>query len=312
MTVLAPLLRRRRKRHHSSSLIVSGSDAGYFPYLKELFASYRESGASAIADFAVLDLGLEAEQRSWLEDRKIELVAPDWPYADERVTSKPGWFKAMVCRPFLPELFPRHEFVFWIDADSWIQDAQALALFIAGAGKDGFAVVPAVDRGYHPDFYGGQWFLEWQKSCIETGFGENLAERFYRFPIISAGAICGASKAPHWKVWQTYTGEALKRNVYREVEQTALCLAVHREGLPVHFLPSYCHWTCNMGLPAIDMGRGLFVEPYQPHTALGIVALAADTKTGTFTVQTVDGGRASTMLRFGSAGRASALLREPE
>jgi hypothetical protein len=290
----------------AAALIVSGADAGYFPFLQELWLSYAESGADAIADFGVLDLGLEADQRSWLHARNVVLVAPDWPYADEGVTSKPGWFKAMVCRPFLPELFPGHAFVFWIDADSWIQDAHALTLFIDGAKRDGFSVVPAVDRAYHPDFYGGGWFLEWQKTCLRNGFGEALAEQLYRYPIISAGAICGASQAPHWKLWQDNTAVALKRAVFREVEQTALFVTVHRGKLPVHFLPSHAHWVCNMCLPAIDVARGIFVEPYQPYTPIGIMGLAADTKTSAFDLPTTDGNKVSSKLRFGSLRSAKA------
>jgi hypothetical protein len=290
----------------AAALIVSGADAGYFPFLQELWLSYAASGADAIADFGVLDLGLEAGQRSWLQARNVVLVTPDWPYADEGVTSKPGWFKAMVCRPFLPALFSGHAFVFWIDADSWIQDAHALTLFIDGAKRDGFSVVPAVDRAYHPDFYGGGWFLEWQKTCLRNGFGEELAEQLYRYPIISAGAICGASQAPHWKLWQDNTGAALKRAVYREVEQTALFVTVHRGKLPVHFLPSHCHWVCNMCLPAIDEARGVFVEPYQPYTPIGIMGLAADTKTGAFDLPTTDGNKVSSKLRFGSLDSAKA------
>jgi len=292
---------------HAGALIVSGADAAYFPYLRELWLSYAENGADAIADFGVLDLGLEADQRSWLEARDVVLVAPDWPYPDEDVQNKPGWFKAMVCRPFLPELFPGHAFVFWIDADSWIQDAHALTLFIDGAKRDGFSVVPAVDRAYHPDFYGGGWFLEWQKSCIKNGFGEELAEQLYRYPIISAGAICGAATAPHWKIWQDTTGAALKRAVFREVEQTALFVTVHRGTLPVHFLPSHCHWVCNMCLPAIDVARGLFVEPYQPYTPIGIMGLAVDTKSGTFDLPTTEGTKVSAMLRYGSLRGAGAV-----
>jgi len=290
----------------AAALIVSGADAGYFPFLQELWLSYAESGADAIADFGVLDLGLEADQRSWLEARKVVLVAPDWPYPDADVRNKPGWFKAMVCRPFLPELFPGHAFVFWIDADSWIQDAHALTLFIDGAKQDGFCVVPAVDRAYHPDFYGGGWFLEWQKTCLKNGFGEALAEQLYRYPIISAGAICGAATAPHWKLWQDRTRAALQRAVFREVEQTALFVTVHQGKPPVHFLPSHCHWVCNMCLPAIDAPRGLFVQPYQPYTPIGIMGLAADTKTSAFDLPTTDGGKVSSMLRFGSLRGANA------
>lgn len=282
---------------NSGALVVSGADSGYFAYLQELWQSYRDSGSDKLAAFGALDLGLKAPELEWLKSRNVTVVKPDWPYPG--LEGEPEWFKAMVCRPYLPQMFPGRQFVFWIDADSWIQDARALALFLRGATSNGFAVVPAVDRAYDPDYSGG-WFLEWQKACIEKGFGPKVAEQLFRYPIISAGAICGHSQAPHWALWQQTTREGLERAVYREVEQTALSVMVHRREWAVHFLPSYCHWVCNMAFPAVDTTSGLFVEPYQPHTPIGIMGLAANTKTDVFPLPTLDGRKVSSALRYGS------------
>ncbi len=287
-----------------AALIVSGADPAYFPYLQELWSSYRQSGADRLARFAALDLGLEASQLDWLKSRSVLVAKPDWPYPG--LQGEPEWFKAMVCRPFLPALFPGHDFLFWIDADSWIQDAGALELFLHGARGNGFAVVPAVDRAYRPRFSSDGWFLDWQKACLETGFGPQIAEQFFRYPIISAGALCGHAQAPHWALWQQATGEALRRAVYREAEQTALSLTVHRQVWSVHLLPSYCHWVCNMALPAVDRKRALFVEPYHPHMPIGVMGLAANTKDERFPLSTLDGEKVTCSLRYGSLGGPSA------
>jgi len=282
------------------SIIVSGADAPYFGWLKDLWLSWKGTGADKTSDFGVLDLGLEPEQRAWLEERDVTLVTPDWPYENLEGTA-PEWYKAMVCRPFVPEIFPGWDYVFWIDADSWFQDASVLDLFVQGATQDGFCVVPVVDRAYKPQFQGGRWFLNWQKSCIETGFGEETAESLYRFPIISAGAICGATAAPHWKVWQDYTELAVSRQAYREAEQTALCVMVHLGSMKAHFLPSWCHWVCNMAFPAIDLEQGLYVEPHLPHTPIGIIGMPGNTRSGSFDMPTLDGGFVHSTVGYGTA-----------
>lgn len=286
------------------SLIVSGANAPYFTWLRDLWISWDACGAGALTDFGVMDLGLEAGQRGWLEERNVIVTTPDWPY-DGLAGTSPEWFKAMVCRPFLPEIFPGWEYVFWLDADSWFQTADALPLFVAGAAQDGFCVVPAVDRAYKPTYHGGHFFLDWQKSCLEKGFGAEMAERIYRHPIISAGAICGAPDAPHWKIWQDYAEIAIRRAVYREAEQSALNVTVHLGTLKTHFLPSWCHWVCNMGLPLIDMDSGLYVEPHQPHMPVSIMGMPGNTRTDKFSVPTSRGDTIATTLRYGTAARAA-------
>ena len=290
------------------ALIVSGANPPYFEWLRELVLSWRETGACDRADFGVMDLGLEAEQRGWLEEQGVHLARPDWPFADLEGNA-PEWFKAMVCRPFLPEIFPGWDYVFWLDADSWIQNPAVLDLFIQGASREGFCAVPAVDRAYQPDYMGGKWFLDWQKSCLEGGFGAELAEKLYRYPIISAAAVCGKAAAPHWKVWQDYLEVALKRKIYREAEQTALCVMVHLGGMKTHFLPSWCHWVCNMGMPLLDLSSGQYVEPYAPYLAVGIMDMPGNMRSEEFILPT-SGGPVRSTLRYGTAKRIAAEWRE--
>mgnify|MGYP000388962891 CR=1 FL=1 len=244
------------------------------------------------------------DQRTLREDRNVTLATPDWPFEDLHGTG-PDWYKAMVCRPFLPDIFPGWEYCFWLDADSWIQDASVLDLFGQGARQDGFTAVPAVDRAYKPQFQGGRWFLNWQKSCIESGFGAETAESLYRFPIISAAALCGAPTAPHWKIWQDYTELAVNRQIYREAEQTALCVMIHLGSMRTHFLPSWCHWVCNMAFPMIDLERGLYVEPFAPYTPIGIVDMPGNTRTATFDLPTSPGDTVASTLGFGTAQKVA-------
>ena len=84
---------------------------------------------------------------------------------------------------------------------------------------------------------------------------------------------------------------------------------IFAERLPVDFLPAYCNWMPGDAAPAFDAERGVFVEPYSPHEAIGIMHLAgAEQKTHVFRVDRLDGGVVETSLRY-SESRA---LCEPE
>ena len=52
----------------------------------------------------------------------------------------------MTARPFLPRYFPDHDVYLWIDADCWVQQWDAIALFLRGAQRRPIAVAPEIHR----------------------------------------------------------------------------------------------------------------------------------------------------------------------
>ena len=82
-------------------------------------------------------------------------------------------------------------------------------------------------------------------------------------------------------------------------EQMALNYVIFAEHLPVNFLPAYCNWMPGDAPPAFDPGRGLFVEPYALHEAIGVMHLAGrEQKTHLFRLDRLDGGTVETSLRY--------------
>jgi hypothetical protein len=57
-------------------------------------------------------------------------------------------------------------------------------------------------------------------------------------------------------------------------EQTALNRIAYAQGAAATFLPAYCNRFCGKATPRWNTERGGLVEPYEPHTPLGIVHLA--------------------------------------
>ena len=82
-------------------------------------------------------------------------------------------------------------------------------------------------------------------------------------------------------------------------------MTVHLGTLKTHFLPSWCHWVCNMALPLIDMERGLYVEPHLPHMPISIMGMPGNTRTDTFSLPTSRGDTVASTLRFGTAAKAA-------
>ena len=55
-------------------------------------------------------------------------------------------YKALTARPFLPRYFPGFDLYFWIDADCWVQQGDAIALFLRAARTGALAAAPEIHR----------------------------------------------------------------------------------------------------------------------------------------------------------------------
>ena len=80
------------------------------------------------------------------------LVVPQWDFDFPGRDKLKDGYKALTARPFLPRYFPGFELYFWIDADCWVQQGDAIALFLAAARTGALAVAPEIHRSmrhYH-------------------------------------------------------------------------------------------------------------------------------------------------------------------
>lgn len=131
-----------------ADVIVTASDEKYFPLLQDLVLSFNQNISNSDTDFCVLDLGLTPTQLEWLSGRIHKVRAADWDFDFDFLESTPSRFKGFTVKSFLPRYFPGYRHYIWIDADAWIQSAEAIDLLIAGASTGAMAVVPELDRSY--------------------------------------------------------------------------------------------------------------------------------------------------------------------
>jgi hypothetical protein len=254
-------------------IIVTGADSAYFELLTGLVDSIRDKPPGAQMALGVLDVGLEAHQRHWLEARGAVIVAPGWDLLFPDRDSVPRYRQAQFARPFLPRHFPGHELYLWLDADTWVQDWWAVDLFFQAAAEGRLAVVPELDRAYRNFFHAWEEFHHViRKSYAET-YDDITAAHLVRHPLLNSGAFALRAGAAHWGAWGESLGSALQRSQHPLIDQATLNHVIYLERLPAHFLPAWCNWICHHAVPLRDTARGCLVEPNLPHQKLGIVHL---------------------------------------
>src|SRR5215472_3335953 len=117
--------------------------------------------------------------------------------------------------------------------------------------------------------------------------------------MLNCGVFALRGDSPHWASWVAVMREALQRTSFGFIEQIALNYAVFTGKIGTTFLPATCNWLCGDAAPRWDAARRRLVEPNAPHQPLGILHLAGEEqKTKTFMLETLDGGRISTMMRY--------------
>jgi len=287
------------------SIVITGADSAHYALLQGLVQSVR---AGDIA-LGVMDGGLEAEQRSWINERADAVVAPDWDLRSG--DGLPGYLRIFDSRIFLPRYFPGYDIYLWIDADAWIQDWSAIDLYVRAAATGALAVVPEVNPAFPsltPSLsiwygrLGRPRVRSWAHRHYHAAYGRKTMRELALKPVMNAGVFALQADAPHWAAWEASYREGLARRPDVWINQVALNHAVYRNDLPLHYLPSRCNWTCSNALPKVDRESSLLVEPFLPHDPIGVVHMTWDTKDREFDLAAVDGGTVRRSLRFTGDG----------
>ena len=260
--------------------LVSAADKNYFPLLEELIASVNAHEISARFDYHVIDGGLETAQKERLTRAGVQVHSADWPFplnADKMRGRE--YLKGCVLRPYIPDIIPDYDMYLWLDSDTWVQNPKALALLIEGAEKDRMCCSILVDRAF-PKSARVKWVgglplkpRSFYYSNAKKAFGKKMAKDLFGFNVVSAGAFALKGDAPHWAHWQNLIEKALVKGNIFTAEQLTLGIMAHLDGLPMEYLPSWCHWPLNFDI-LWDETRERFVEPYLPHEEIGILHLS--------------------------------------
>jgi hypothetical protein len=285
-----------------SVVIVTASDAQFFDWVQGTILSIREKPQGKNIPIAMFDLGCTPAQLDWLRQHVDLIREPGWDYPFPPAAKIPAHFRGMFARPFLRRYFENFEVYVWIDADAWVQDWNAVELYVQGARKRGMAIVAEHPRSNCPLFGNlagpRKEVVKWYVSHFGPAAGEKMAD----FPVLNAGVFALRADAPHWQLWDECLGAGLKTSCSNLADQIAINLVVFQRGLlaQTELLPPWCNWMNHCGLPAWAPARKLLVDPYLPHTAVGILHHTG-TKRERAELENIRGGKATVSLRYPAA-----------
>ncbi|MCP4330812.1 MAG: hypothetical protein GY791_20680 [Alphaproteobacteria bacterium] len=273
----------------TDTLIISAADSGYFALLKGLILSIREKNEGRTTPIKIMNLGLTPDQVDWLAGQNAGVVETDWAIDFPGRDECPNTFKAQVNRPFLPQLFPEHESLIWLDADIWVQTWDAIKWFTMAAKQDFLAVVPEIDRSYRYTFHkpNESGFIP---SLYAGVFGEEERQTGL-LPTLNVGAFSMSAASDFWPLWQQTLDRVLSKSTTFLAEQAAFNFAVYKyRPTRYQFLPTIYNWMCNQSTPRFR--KEMFVEPSPPFQPISMMHLSFKAKLDeTIEVQCDDGPR---------------------
>jgi len=260
--------------------IVSSADDRYAQLLFELIDSIRAHPQSQGVDVSVISAGMSAPVAAEARARADNFAEGRWHYPGvEKRYRGQDWLKGRLAKVFLPEYFPGYDIYIWLDADAWVCDWRAIELFIRGAARCGYAATMD-DVPTRLDWPGKVTWLLGVLPIVKTyGYKHSLRallpvatmRRLTMTRSFNGGAFALHRDAPHWRVVQERLRRLTKYGHVFGSNQLAFVMAVKFDGLPVEILPFWCNY---LGTPKVCAASGCFVEPYLPHTPIGVLHLA--------------------------------------
>lgn len=260
--------------------IVSGADDRYAPLLSELIDSIRAHPQSQSFDISVISTGMSEGQAALLRDRVENFAEGEWhlPVSKRRYRGR-EWLKGRIVKMFMSDYFPGYDVYIWLDADCWVCDWRAIDLFVRGANSAGLAMTK--DELYTALHINAKATWLFGRIPLIKTYGYKHASRA-RLPIgivkslaliraFNGGAFALRHDAPHWQSIQGHIRRLTKRGRIFGTNQLAFVMAVHLDGHEIEILPNWCNY---FGIPKVCAETGRFVEPYLPHTPIGILHLA--------------------------------------
>lgn len=252
------------------TIIVSASNAEFFPLLKGLILSIHEHRPDRQIEISVLDLGMTGDQLDELGSLGVKVVPAKWDFEFPGRDSAPRWFQAMTARCYLPRYFPGYELYLWLDADAWLQDWRAIELLLlAGAGGN-LVIAPELHRAYPLSYRTGR-SNQPSYDSLTISFGETIAQKLIERPMLNVGVFALHQDSPLWPIWAKWVQIGLNRSVNRMTEQNAINAAIYLEPLPFYPLPAWANWLCAWARPHFNPYTSQFVEPVLPHEAISIM-----------------------------------------
>lgn len=290
-------------------LLVTGSDARYYPLLQEMIASVRRFPEWTGLEIACLDGGLNAAQKAELLAEGIIVKSPLYPLEipQKAIRKRPD----IIMNPaklWLDRTFPEFDTYVWFDADLWLQESTALSLYFEAAESTPHPLVMVPEMFNHKPFRLRWWpfNLAQNRSILYKNarlarLPRDICRAIGVRPTLNGGAFALSRHAVHWEILRQWQKHILRNGgKIFSCDQLSFALVMYHDKLPQKWLPTGCNY---MGPWLWNPESGKLCEDFYPHQPVNVVHLAGYDEMRldpamTIPVTTLGGKTRSMNLRF--------------
>tara|TARA_B100001996_G_scaffold366684_1_gene337629 strand:+ start:673 stop:1581 length:909 start_codon:yes stop_codon:yes gene_type:complete len=267
----------------NSNAIVTLADSNYFELLNELIDSIKRFDESKNISICVLDAGLNENQVKKIKEKVYSIKKANWDInvPGYKVVRK-EWLKSQVSRAFLPNYFPEFEKYLWIDCDAWVNSWDCIRFYYKACENGKLGITQTMGPGYKimakvKWLFGKYAAINSQnyKHAKLSGISEKDSRNLAFAPHLNIGVFSLEKSSPCWNIWQKNLKRTLSKGKIFGSEGLAINISVYIENVKTEFLPLNFNWIASNLLPAYNIEKSTFVEPYLPHNKIGIMHLAA-------------------------------------
>jgi hypothetical protein len=193
------------------------------------------------------------------------------------------YHRALLIRPFLPEMLPEWETILWLDSDCWVQDLDSVELIfdVAEDRRDCAVVTPLLDLAYYPLFdFPAQFIRDNVSAVYDAFYGADVSADLSLRPILSMASFA-MRRDNLWDAWAAEIErlfrchEGVAENILHVAEQTAFNCLAYSSGKYVA-LSARHSFVASLGpLTRNDDGTVVVHEP--EHRRVGIIQLSGVT-----------------------------------
>jgi hypothetical protein len=244
--------------HSLKTAIVFSCDENYIALAKGLVLSLRALGYPRQGfDLVLIDIGCSQKSLDWMEANEVVLISLKTDLIPKTILSViEPYQRALVMRPWLPEILAGYDLYIWFDADTWLQSDDVIKV-ICGSQKiipERLFIAPGISH-YNASLYENmEKIVQMQDLWFSTCYQGNPSSIAFSKKLHYSCGVFGLSwSSPVWNLWkeeitETYPLVAERnRSLLHLAEQTALNYIIHRDNTLFVRIDPLFNFHCNSG-----------------------------------------------------------------
>ena len=242
----------------TKTAIVFSCDENYMPLARGLVMSLRALGYPKQGiDLVLIDIGCSQISLQWMESNEVIIKPFPVGLVPQVILSViEPYQRALVMRPWLPEILDNYSLYIWFDADTWLQNDEVIKVIIGSQSvlPGRIFIAPGISH-YNASLYDDmtkiiQMQSIWFAICYQDSY---LSKSFLKKLHYSCGVFGLSRFSQIWNLWKEqiisiYPLVAQRhRTLLHLAEQTALNFIIHRDVTLFARMDPLFNFHCNAG-----------------------------------------------------------------